>query len=108
MKKTNYIIVTGLFIAGCSFLLAFNHTGVPENKKKPVKYEADISDLVLIYHGSTHRLAWDENEIRPYIYTENQTGFHWLFDGFIFLEIFDNIRGYEWDPGFKFKTAAKD
>jgi hypothetical protein len=79
-----------------------------ENKKNMNNKGAEISDLVLIYHGSTHRPAWNINELKPYVYTENGTGFHWLFDGFLFLEIFDNIKGYEWDPGFKFKTAAKD
>ena len=52
-----------------------------------------------------NRPEWNANELKPYVYTEGETGFHFLFDGFLFLEIFDNIQGYEWDPGFKFKTG---
>ena len=68
----------------------------------------DITDLVLIYHGSTHRPDWVANELKPYVYTEREDGFHWLFDGFLFLEIFDKIREIEWDPGFGYTTAGKE
>jgi len=108
MKKINSIILLGLLIVCFFFRIAYKNTGVFANNKKPDKKGTDITDLVLIYHGATHRPAWNENELRPYVFTENGTGFHWLFDGFLFLEIFDNIQGYEWDPGFKFKTAAKE
>ncbi len=66
-----------------------------------------IKDLVLIYHGSTHRPDWNVNELRPYIYKSDESGFQWLFDGFLFLEIFDKIKRYEWDPGFGYNTASK-
>jgi hypothetical protein len=108
MKKINSIILIGLLILCFLFPIAYKNIGAMEVKKNPVKKAVDISDLVLIYHGSTHRLDWNVNELKPYVYTEGETGFHWLFDGFLFLEIFDNIQGYEWDPGFKFKTAAKE
>ncbi|MCE5346735.1 MAG: DUF4855 domain-containing protein [Bacteroidales bacterium] len=108
MKKTNLIIVTGLLIICCSFLISCKNTGVPENKNIPDKEGSNISDLVLIYHGSTHRPDWNTNQMKPYVYTDGESSFHWLFDGFLFLEIFDNIKGYEWDPGFGYKTAAKE
>jgi hypothetical protein len=108
MKYLNSIVLIGLVVLCFALRFVYKNTGVTANKKNPVKKEAIISDLVLIYHGSTHRVAWNANELKPYVYTENKTGFHWLFDGFLFLEIFDNIKGYEWDPGFKFKTASKE
>jgi hypothetical protein len=72
------------------------------------KCDTEISDLVLIYHGSTHRPDWNTNELRPYVYTSGEKGFHWLFDGFLFLEIFDKIRKIEWDPGFGYATADRE
>lgn len=68
----------------------------------------EISDLVLIYHGSSHRPDWNVNEMRPYVYKSDEKSFNWLFDGFLFLEIFDRIRRYEWDPGFGYTTAGKE
>lgn len=108
MKRNNIIILSGFIIAACSFFMAFKYIGETEKKKISEEKGLEISDLVLIYHGSTHRPDWNKAQLKPYVYTENESGFNWLFDGFLFLEIFDNIRGYEWDPGFKFKTAAKD
>lgn len=87
--------------------MACKNTSASENKKMPDK-QTDISDLVLIYHGATHRPDWNTNELKPYVYTEKENGFHWLFDGFLFLEIFDNIKGYEYDHGFGYKTAGKE
>jgi hypothetical protein len=46
--------------------------------------------------------------MKPYIYKTDTNGFHWLFDGFLFLEIFDKNQKLEWDPGFGYKTAAKE
>ncbi|HEX3009355.1 MAG TPA: DUF4855 domain-containing protein [Bacteroidales bacterium] len=107
MKKINYIVIIGLLAAGCIFINAnINHDSPA--KSKPAPREADITDLVLIYHGAAHRLDWTSNEMRPYIFTENKTGFHWLFDGFLFLEIFDRINKYEYDPGFGYQTAARE
>ena len=81
MKKINPIIVTCLLIVSFTFLMACKNTNASENKKMPDK-KADISDLVLIYHGATHRPDWNTNELKPYVYTEKENGFHWLFDGF--------------------------
>ena len=108
MNRTSFILLPGFIIAGCIFFMAFKNTGESENKYIRAEKGSEISDLVLIYHGSTHRPDWNKDQLKPYVYTENESGFHWLFDGFLFLEIFDNIRGYEWDPGFKHKTAARD
>jgi hypothetical protein len=105
MKRLNLIIAAGLLLIGFTSAVAFKYTRTTEKNEKP--RGTRISDLVLIYHGSTHRPDWNANELKPYIYTQVESGFHWLFDGFLFLEIFDKIRGYEWDPGFGHKTAGK-
>ena len=93
-------------------LFAFLFILIPEYpvcsaQSKP-KSGTDISDMVLIYHGSTHRPDWNASELKPYIYKSDGEGFNWLFDGFLFLEIFDKNQKLEWDPGFGFKTAAKE
>lgn len=108
MKKKNVLIVIGILIAVVVFSGACKNIVKSDKKEKSVTKGTDISDLVLIYHGATHRPDWNVNELKPYVYTENETGFHWLFDGYLFLEIFDNIKGYEYDPGFGYKTAAKE
>jgi hypothetical protein len=48
---------------------------------------AFITDLVLIYQGGVARLPYTVDQIRPYVYRDNnQGGVDWLFDGFLFLE----------------------
>lgn len=66
-----------------------------------------IKDLVLIYAGSTHRLPWTKGRIKPYVYRADNGKFDWLFDGFLFLEIFDTKRNIAYDPGFKYNAATK-
>lgn len=92
------------------FIISNIYSGIcdAQDINRSVKNGTDIIDLVLIYHGSTHRPDWNVNEMRPYIYTGGEKGFNWLFDGFLFLEIFDKIKRYEWDPGFGYTTASKD
>lgn len=49
----------------------------------------EIKDQVLIYGGGAHRtITWDKAHLAPYITYVDQSGKeHWLFDGFLFLEI---------------------
>jgi len=45
-------------------------------------------DMVLIYAGGTHRGEWNKEKFAPYVSMTDETGKpHWLFDGFLFLEI---------------------
>ena len=66
-----------------------------------------VSDLVLIYDGGLHRQPWTVEKMKPYIYRENSGKTEWLFDGFLFLEIFDNIKNVEYYPGYSKKSASK-
>lgn len=56
----------------------------------------DISDMVLIYQGGTHRKNWTEEQFLPYVRHKDAYGKQdWLFDGFLFLEFKDgNGRCY--------------
>lgn len=66
-----------------------------------------ISDLVLIYDGGLHRQPWTIERMRPYVYRENAGKTEFLFDGFLFLEIFDNKKNIEYYPGYKKNPAPK-
>jgi hypothetical protein len=72
-------------------------------------YQSDnpVSDLVLIYDGGLHRQPWTIERMRPYVYRENAGKTEWLFDGFLFLEIFDNVKNVGYGPGYKTNSAAK-
>ena len=71
--------------------------------------KGSIRDMVLIYDGGTHRReVWNEELFQPYVYAprQNAKGGDWLFDGFLFLEIFDGNRcgfasGYRPTPATK-------
>lgn len=55
------------------------------------------TDMVLIYHGYKSRPAWDNTDMKPYIFRDNQGKTEWLFDGFLFLEIFGSRDSVEYD-----------
>lgn len=101
-KTVNLFIICLFILPSCM------NRDNPHRRESQPETGTDITDLVLIYHGSTHRPDWTADELKPYVYTENESGFHWLFDGFLFIEIFDKIREIEWDPGFGYNTAAKE
>lgn len=66
-----------------------------------------ISDLVLIYDGGLHRQPWTIEQMRPYVYREKDGEIEFLFDGFLFLEIFDSKKNIEYYPGYKKNPASK-
>ena len=45
-------------------------------------------DMALIYHGGSGRNAWTQDQLSPYVYREKDGELEWLFDGYLFLEIF--------------------
>ncbi|WP_300098561.1 DUF4855 domain-containing protein [uncultured Alistipes sp.] len=55
-----------------------------------------VTDLVLLYGGGHHRspYAWDAERLSDYVtYTDTDGKTHWLFDGFLLLEIMDPAVG---------------
>lgn len=67
-----------------------------------------VKDMVLIYDGGVHRKPWDEERFKPYVYAERAdgTGADWVFDGFLFLEIFDG-ENYGYASGYRPTPATK-
>ncbi|MDR2954156.1 MAG: DUF4855 domain-containing protein [Prevotella sp.] len=58
-----------------------------------------ITDLALIYHTYVSRPKWTSGQIKHYIFRENNNKIEWLFDGFLFLEIYAKVNGTEYDYG---------
>lgn len=61
----------------------------------------ESQDMVLIYGGGAHRtIVWDKEHMAPYVtYTDESGKEHWLFDGFLFLEI-HNGKGKMFASGY--------
>jgi len=66
-------------------------------------------DLALIYGGGAHRnVVWDIDHFTPYVsYTDRSGNEHWLFDGFLLLEIVDG-RGKIFATGYYGVPATKN
>ncbi|MBQ8098247.1 MAG: DUF4855 domain-containing protein [Bacteroidaceae bacterium] len=108
----NKIILTILLLMGLAAPLSAQDASTAANSlpTSPSGYapKGSISDMVLIYHGGTHRKeTWDPELFKPYVYAERDGGKgDWLWDGFLFLEIFDGQRcgfasGYRPTPATK-------
>lgn len=70
--------------------------GGADNPPKPRYGKTNIADLVLIYHGGTHRkMEWDKEQFLPYVVHQDLQGKkNWLFDGFLFTEFLDGKGHY--------------
>lgn len=127
MKK----IYTFLILFLVSILLACKATNKedisePEINEPPASQEIDkypwekdresllaSNDLVLIYGGGAHRdVTWNKDHFKPYVTYRDESGKeHWLFDGFLFLEIVDGHKkifatGYNGTPATKVEWKA--
>ena len=73
------------------------------------KHDLSVTDLALIYGGGAHRkMTWDEEHFVPYIsYTDRKGKDHWLFDGFLMLEIIDG-KGKIFATGYYGVPSTKD
>lgn len=72
------------------------------------------NDMVLLYAGGSHRpYRWDEQLLEPYVTYRDESGKeHWMFDSFLFLEIFSAeditfATGYKDSSGQPLKPAKK-
>ncbi len=107
--KTRFFFLLIFVCIALSSNLACNDEPVTPDPTIELKYQSDnpISDLVLIYDGGLHRQPWTIDRMRPYIYRENAGNTEFLFDGFLFLEIFDSKKNVEYYPGYKKNSAPK-
>ena len=98
MKRITFIIIATLLataLFSCS---------------KSIVGRAEVRDLVLIYDGGTHRtIDWNKEKFAPYVATEPTatTQSEWLFDGFLFLEIFHDDNGQAQALGHRDAIASR-
>jgi len=86
----------------------FNNEDVSYQWEKDRKQLLGCNNLVLLYGGGSHRAhLWDSEYITPYVtYVDENKKEHWLFDGFLFLEIHNGIDK-EFTAGMKRNPANK-
>lgn len=60
---------------------------------------AGIKNFIQIYHGYESRRPWHADQIRHYVYRDRDGRPEWLFDGFLFLEIYARFDGNNYDYG---------
>lgn len=65
------------------------------------------TDLALIYMGYKNRPAWNTSDMKPYIFRNNDGKVEWLFDGFLFLEIYGNVPGREKEYAFDIESHGR-
>ena len=99
MKRFGHIC-TIIFAA-----LLFAQSLSAKSRKETGKVAFTATDMVLLYSGTTQSSYWDTEYVRDYVsYTDRSGNSHWLFDGFLLLEIRDFGTGsaeVAFDPGHK-------
>ena len=77
-------------------------------KQFPIEYaKYKVRDMALIYHGGSHRQAWDLDDFRPYVtHTFADGTTNWLFDSFLFLEL-HNGEGKQFSTGYQSGNANR-
>ncbi|MCM1178479.1 MAG: DUF4855 domain-containing protein [Bacteroides sp.] len=69
-------------------------------KKDPKLKKLSASDYVLVYAGGGHSKYYDEDWMQELVsYVDRDGKEHWLFDGFLFLQIMDRVERVAFDPG---------
>lgn len=81
----------------CTALPAAAHNGGRFNDAERIPELGRPADLVLIYDGFYNRPKYTPNEMRHYIYRDNNGKVEWLFDGFLFLEIYARTGNTQYD-----------
>ena len=98
MVKNNYLLsrylIFLLFISSCTILKSQNLEKIDK-----ISDSVKITNFIQLYHGYETRLPWHNNEIKHYIYKDNNGIPEWLFDGFLFLEIYADFGDKRYDYG---------
>ena len=103
------IIAVGAILLYSSFVcLALSSYEPDDVSESGGKNLLSITDLVLIYGGGAHRTVdWNAEHFTPYVsYTDRKGKEHWLFDGFLMLEIIDG-KGKIFATGYNGTPATK-
>ena len=77
-------------IATAVIAIAAN-SAVADGNVNAFGYDTKISDLALIYAGNSTRPDWTQEDLTPYVtHTYADGSESWFFDGFLFLEFYNN------------------
>lgn len=69
-------------------------------RQKKLKKHLSAGDYVLCYAGGAQSKFYDMDWMKDLVtYTDREGKEHWLFDGFLFLQIMDHGAGVAFDPG---------
>lgn len=69
-------------------------------KPRKLKKRLAAGDYVLCYAGGEQARYYDTKWMKDFVtYTDREGREHWLFDGFLFLQIMDREAGVAFDPG---------
>ena len=112
LKKYLFLVLIGGLLLSCSS----TKENLSPKGEVLYKWEAkrkniiDTDDLVLCYSGGAHRpYVWDKELLQSYItYVDQEGQEHWLFDGFLFLEIFDTVNKKKYATGYAGEAALKE
>lgn len=110
-KKCVLVFLLVNLLASCAEGVKESPDGVPmyswEAERKGL---IDSDDLVLFYSGGAHRTyKWDKDLVGSYVtYVDQDKKEHWLFDGFLFLEIFDLVNKKKYATGYAGEAALKE
>lgn len=91
--KFSFVVLTIIFSA---FMFSCSET---KKEQTEVPSAKGVTDMALIYHTYKNRPKWTPNEMKYYLFRENEGKTEWLFDGFLFLEIYATINGINYDYG---------
>lgn len=107
--KSSTLLFFILFFANIMLAACRNQEPEIPDPKIEVKYQSGnpVSDMVLIYDGGQHRKPWTIERVPPYIFRENGGKTDFLFDGFLFLEIFYSVKNIEYSPAYGKKSSQK-
>ncbi len=80
-------------------------TTEPKEDPKPVIKEVNLSsatrssDVALIYHGGSGRIPYNPEQMKHYVFRDNAGKPEFLYDSFLFLEIYTTLNGQLFDFG---------
>lgn len=94
--KKEYLLFRRFLSVFICLLMLFPIISGAQEKESP---DPRIMDFIQIYHGYERCPAWHANQIKHYVYRDNNGKPEWLFDGFLFLEIYAKFVEKNYDYG---------
>ncbi len=111
IKIFGVVLLTSVFLSCEENKPLVSPNGTPMYSWEAERTELlETDDLVLLYSGGENRKYgnWEKELVQSYLtYTSPDGKEQWLFDGFLFLEIFDTINHLKFATGYAGEPALK-